>query len=132
MFLRISSCLGNARRLPFHLGSNRSPSWASMRSGKGLRPGHDHLHQVGGEDVITQCDSDTVSESTATPQEFPVDAEPISLFTYSEMQISTTHIRALEIDASRIAVELRGEDHWFRVWFDLGKPAAKSEPACGA
>jgi hypothetical protein len=61
-----------------------------------------------------------------------VDAESIALFTRNAMQVSTTNVWALEIDAGRFAYELRREGRWFRVEFDLTRPVATPPAAWGS
>lgn len=132
MIMYISTCSANEIRIPFHVGDNRSRTWVLTRTGQGLRLKHDHRHEDGSEDAITQYGGDTASEGTSTRQEFPVDAESIALFTANGMQVSNTNIWAVEINAERFAYELRREGRWFRVEFDLTQPIAMPPPAWGA
>lgn len=131
MVMHISTCSANEIRIPFHVGDNRSRTWVLTRTEKGLRLKHDHRHEDGSEDTLTQYGGDTETEGTATRQEFPVDAESITLFTANKRQISNTNIWAVEVDARRFAYELRREGRWFRVEFDLTRPIATPPPAWG-
>jgi hypothetical protein len=47
-----------------------------------------------------------------------------ALFTERGVQVSTTHVWAVEIDVERFACELRREGRWFRVEFDPTRPVA--------
>lgn len=132
MIMHISTCSPNEIRIPFHVGDNRSRTWVLSRTAQGLRLKHDHRHEDGSEDAITQYGGDAVREGSATRQEFPVDAESIELFTKNDMVVSTTNIWAVEIDAQRFAYELRREGRWFRVEFDLRHPIATPPAAWGA
>ena len=132
MVMHISKCSANEIRIPFHVGDNRSRTWVLTRTRRGLRLKHDHRHEDGSEDAITQYGGDTVSEGTSTRQEFPVDAESIALFTINDMQVSNTNIWAVEVDAERFVYELRREGRLFRVEFDLTHPVATPLPAWGA
>ncbi len=131
MVMHISKCSANEIRIPFHVGDNRSRTWVLTRTRRGLRLKHDHRHEDGSEDAITQYGGDTVSEGTPTRQEFPVDAESIGLFTINGMQVSNTNIWAVEVDAERFAYELSREGRLFRVEFDLTHPVATPLPAWG-
>ena len=132
MVMHISTCSANEIRIPFHVGENRSRTWVLTRTEQGLRLKHDHRHEDGSEDAITQYGGDTATDGTATRQEFPVDAESIALFTANNRQVSNTNIWAVEIDAERFAYELRREGRLFRVEFDLTKPIATPPPAWGS
>lgn len=129
--MHISTCSADEIRIPFHVGDNRSRTWVLTRTEKDLRLKHDHRHEDGREDAITQYGGDTATDGSATRQEFPVDAESITLFTANNMQVSTTNVWAVEIDATRFAYELRRAGRWFRVEFDLTKPIATPPPAWG-
>ena len=129
--MHISTCSADEIRIPFHVGDNRSRTWVLTRTEKDLRLKHDHRHEDGREDAITQYGGDTATDGSATRQEFPVDAESITLFTANNMQVSTTNVWAVEIDATRFAYELRRAGRWFRVEFDLTKPIATPPPALG-
>ena len=132
MVMHISTCSADEIRIPFHVGENRSRTWVLTRTVQGLRLKHDHRHEDGSEDTITQYGGDTATDGSATRQEFPVDAHSIALFTQNGMQVSTTNVWAVEIDAGRFAYELRREGRWFRVEFDLTQPIATPPPAWGA
>ncbi len=132
MVMHISTCSANEIRIPFHVGDNRSRTWVLTRAGKGLRLKHDHRHEDGSEDVITQYGGDTVVAGSSTRQEFPVDSESIALFTANKMKVSTINVWAVEINAERFAYELRREGRWFRVEFDLTRPVATPASVWGA
>src|SRR5690606_11558081 len=48
-------------RVPFNVGENRSRTWVITRTGEGLRLKHDHRHEDGSEDVLTQYGGDTAN-----------------------------------------------------------------------
>jgi hypothetical protein len=132
MVMHISRCSDDEIRIPFHVGENRSRTWVLSRTANGLRLKHDHRHEDGSADAITMYGGDATSAGSATRQAFPVDAESIALFTRNAMQVSTTNVWALEIDAGRFAYELRREGRWFRVEFDLTRPVATPPAAWGS
>ena len=132
MTMHISTCSANEIRIPFNVGENRSRTWVLTRTEQGLRLKHDHRHEDGSEDAITQYGGDTATDGSATRQEFPVDAQSIALFTANNMQKSNTNVWKVEIDAAQFAYELRREGRLFRVEFDLTQPIATPPPAWGA
>lgn len=132
MVMHISKCTADEIRIPFHVGDNRSRTWVLSRTAQGLRLKHDHRHADGSEDAITQYGGDTVNPGSATRQEFPADAQSITLFTANAMQVSNGNVWAVEVDDKRFAYELRRQGRWFRVEFDLTHALAPPPATWGA
>ena len=130
--MHMSTCSAHEIRIPFHVGDDRSRTWVLTRTEQGLRLKHDHRREDGSSDLITQHGGDTATQGSAMQQEFPVDTESITLFTENDMQVSTTSIWAVEINAHRFADGLRREGRLFRVEFDLTQPIKTPPPAWGA
>lgn len=123
--MHVRDCSPDAVRIPFHVGEDRSRTWVVTRTSTGLRLKHDHRHEDGTEDVLTQYGGDTVEAGTAERQEFPVDQFSKDLFTRENRTVSNTNVWAMEIHAGRMfAYELRRENRHFRVEFDLTRPLA--------
>lgn len=138
MLMHVRSCTDNEIRIPFHIGPkdgdskwDRSRTWVITRTTTGLRLKHDHRHEDGSEDRLTQYGGDTATAGTATAQAFPVDAESIALFRREGRDVSVTNVWEIEIsdkDAAnrRFAYVLRRTDvnaRFFRVEFDLSREA---------
>lgn len=136
LVMHVRNCSESEIRIPFHVGKSdgswdRSRTWVITRTVSGLRLKHDHRHQDGTPDKVTMYGGDTASLGTAQRQEFPVDAESIALFKMSGLGRSITNVWAIEVTSRTdksptFAYELRrtGEnERFFRVEFDLGKPA---------
>src|SRR5690606_39331940 len=81
LVMHVRGCDEPARelRLPFHVGDDRSRTWVLTRVGPGLRLKHDHRHEDGSDDAVTMYGRESVVAGTAQRQEFPVDAESVSL-----------------------------------------------------
>ena len=118
---------------------DRSRTWLVTRTDDGLRLKHDHRHEDGEEDAVTQYGGDTLSAGTARGQDFPVDAFSIGLFERTGLAASTTNVWRIEVDPAgtpdaRFAYRLtRANDptRLFRVEFDAGAPIAPPPPAWG-
>lgn len=138
MLMHVRSCTDNEIRIPFHIGPkdgegkwDRSRTWVITRTTTGLRLKHDHRHEDGSEDRLTQYGGDTATAGTATAQAFPVDAESIALFRREGRDVSVTNVWEIEIsdkDAAtrRFAYVLRrtgANARFFRVEFDLSREA---------
>lgn len=121
-------------RVPFHVGDDHSRTWVLTRTDHGLRLKHDHRHEDGSEDVLTQYGGDSTTPGTAKRQEFPVDAESIALFEREGSNASVTNTWAMEVDPNqRFLYELsRPNGRLFQVEFDLSKPVALPPAPWGA
>lgn len=117
LVMHVRECSPGEIRIPFHVGENRSRTWVLTRSDAGLRLKHDHRHEDGTEDEITQYGGDTSGAGSATRQEFPADA-----FTADMLPAAATNVWTVEVvPGERFAYALRreGTDRRFRVEFDL-------------
>jgi hypothetical protein len=119
-------------RIPFHVGEDRSRTWVLTRSAAGLSLKHDHRHEDGSEDKLTQYGGTSVEPGTQTRQEFPADAFSKALFEREGRAVSVTNVWAMEIAPGRnFAYELRRPGRFFRVEFDLSRPVPLPPPAWG-
>jgi hypothetical protein len=61
-------------RLPFHVGENKSRTWVLTKTKNGIQLKHDHRHDDGSPDSITNYGGDSdIKISTALAQYFPAD-----------------------------------------------------------
>ncbi len=81
LLMHVRDCSADEIRIPFHVGENRSRTWVVSRTATGVRLKHDHRHEDGSEDELTQYGGDTAINGTAARQEFPADAFSRDLFT---------------------------------------------------
>jgi hypothetical protein len=133
LVMQVRECSDDAIRVPFHVGENRSRTWVITRTGAGLRLKHDHRHEDGTEDTLTQYGGDTPNEGTAERQEFPADEFSKTLFTANNIPQSVANVWAVEVHPGRtFAYELRRPNRHFRVEFDLTQPIAAPPPPWGA
>lgn len=133
LVMQVRECSDSEIRVPFHVGENRSRTWVITPTGAGLRLKHDHRHEDGSEDALTQYGGDTTSEGTAERQEFPADEFSRTLFVTNNIPQSVTNVWAVEVHPGRtFAYELRRPNRHFRVEFDLAAPVAAPPPPWGA
>ena len=133
LVMHVRDCRDGIVRIPFHVGSNRSRTWVISRTAAGLRLKHDHRHEDGSEDAVTQYGGDTISGGSAGRQEFPVDRFSRELFIRQGLTASTTNVWAVELEPGRLfAYELRRPGRQFRVEFDLARPVAPPPAPWGA
>lgn len=133
LVMHVRDCGDEEIRAPFHVGENRSRTWVITRTETGLRLKHDHRHEDGSEDTLTQYGGDTVAEGRAERQEFPADEFSKELFRTNNIPASVENTWAMEIHPGRIfAYELRRPSRHFRVEFDLTRPVPAPPPPWGA
>jgi hypothetical protein len=133
LVMHVRDCSADTIRIPFHVGEDRSRTWVVTRIATGLRLKHDHRHQDGSEDKLSQYGGETAAPGTARRQEFPVDPYSTDLFLRENSAQSVTNVWAMEVEPGRFfAYELRRPGRFFRVAFDLARPVPAPPPAWGA
>lgn len=132
LVMEVRQCSRDEIRIPFHVGDDRSRTWVLTRTEGGLRLKHDHRHEDGTEDALTQYGGDTVAPGTAARQEFPADQFSKDLFLREGRAASVDNVWAVEIDGEQFAYELRRPNRHFRVEFDLSAPVANPPAPWGA
>lgn len=122
LVMHVSRCDDGSILVPFHIADDRSRTWVLTRTPDGLRLKHDHRHEDGSEDEVTQYGGDTRDDGTATTQRFYADAHTASL-----IPAASTNVWTVEIVPGRTFVytlERVGTDRRFRVEFDLRREVA--------
>jgi hypothetical protein len=133
MIMHVRECSDEAIRIPFHVGEDRSRTWVISRTPAGLRLKHDHRHEDGSADDLTQYGGDTAMAGTAARQEFPADDYSKAMFIRRNAPQSVPNVWAVDIQPGRsFAYELRRPGRHFRVEFDLTRPVAAPPPPWGA
>jgi hypothetical protein len=120
MVMHVRECEPGEVRIPLHVGEDRSRTWIITRTEDGIRLKHDHRHEDGTEDEVTQYGGDTRDPGTASAQEFHADA-----FTAELVPPARTNIWRVEVEPGRhFAYSLRREetDRRVRFEFDLTRP----------
>lgn len=130
LVMHVRECSDQEIRIPFHVGEDRSRTWVLTRPGTGLRLKHDHRHEDGSEDEVTQYGGDTAAPGTPQRQEFPADA-----FTASLIPAAATNVWTVEVVSGRTfayALRREGTDRRFRIEFDLTRPVPPPPPPWGS
>lgn len=120
MVMHVRQCSDSAILIPFHVGENRSRTWVLTRTATGLRLKHDHRHEDGTEDEITQYGGDTQDVGTPEAQEFHADSLTAGL-----LPAARTNIWTMSVEPGRLfgyALRREGTERRFRVEFDLTRP----------
>lgn len=133
LVMHVRECSDREIRIPFHVGEDRSRTWVITRTDSGLRLKHDHRHEDGTEDVLSQYGGDTATEGSAERQEFPADAFSRALFVENGIPQSVDNVWAVEVRPyGTFAYELSRPSRHFRVEFDLRRPLEPPPPPWGA
>ena len=117
LVMHVRQCPDGEVRIPFHVGRDRSRTWIVTRTGAGLRLKHDHRHEDGSEDRVTQYGGDTRSAGTAARQEFYADT-----YTAALIPAAATNVWTMEVVPGQhfvYALRREGTDRRVRVEFDL-------------
>jgi hypothetical protein len=129
LVMHVRTCTRDTLRIPFHVGENRSRTWVITRTATGLRLKHDHRHEDGSEDAVTQYGGDTRDAGTAAWQDFHADSITAVLVPAARTNIWTVEV----VPGERFSYGLRrvGSDRRFRAEFDLSRPVPPPPPPWG-
>jgi hypothetical protein len=126
LVMHIRSCEADEIRIPFHVGENRSRTWVITRTDEGVRLKHDHRHEDGSEDAVTQYGGDTQATADGLTLEFFADG-----YTASLLPAAATNIWTMAIDPGQsftYALRRENTDRRFRVEFDLTRQVEPPPP----
>ena len=120
LVMHVRECTSQEIRIPFHVGGNRSRTWVITRSGGALRLKHDHRHEDGSPDAITQYGGDSRGELDALAFDFYADVQTAAM-----LPAAATNIWTIAFQPGRTftyALRREATGRRFRVDFDLTKP----------
>ncbi|XBQ16358.1 MAG: hypothetical protein ABL308_00425 [Oceanicaulis sp.] len=133
LVMHVRECGANEIRVPFHVGEDRSRTWVITRLEDGrLRLKHDHRHEDGSEDVLTQYGGDTETAAQGPRAEFPADAESRALFEREAIPASMQNVWSITVEDGAFVYALDRPDRHFAARFDLTEPVAAPPPPWGA
>ncbi|WP_375549927.1 hypothetical protein ABWI01_06080 [Oceanicaulis alexandrii] len=123
LVMHVRECGETELRVPFHVGEDRSRTWVITRLAEGgLRLKHDHRHEDGSEDVLTQYGGDTVGPAGVIRADFPADAESQALFEREGIPVSMANVWSITLSEDSFIYALDRPDRHFAVAFDLTEP----------
>ncbi|HYH09677.1 MAG TPA: hypothetical protein VEK11_21690 [Thermoanaerobaculia bacterium] len=126
LVMHVHSCSEREIRIPFTIGENRSRTWVITRTADSVRLKHDHRHEDGTPDRVTQYGGDTATAGTDLTLEFHADA-----FTASLIPTARTNIWTMSVAPGQtFTYALRREESGrrFRVDFDLTRAVSAPPP----
>jgi len=124
--MHVRECEPGYITIPLHVGDDRSRTWVLMQVRKDWELRHDHRHEDGEPDVLTQYGGFAATPADALRQEFPADQATKDLFDRENIPVSKANVWAVEInpDANIFAYELKRPQRFLRVEFDTANPVA--------
>lgn|SRR5690606_13840772 len=118
LVMHVRTCEANSIRIPFYVGEDRSRTWVLTLDYDRMKLKHDHRHEDGSEDKITQYGGSSPNTGLADMQVFPADQETADMIAYA-----STNVWWITLDETTFTYNLRrmGSDRLFTVKFDLSK-----------
>lgn len=119
LVMHVRSCDTNDIKIPFFVGDNKSRIWVlHINDEKIISLKHDHRHEDGSEEKLTQYGGTSANQGLANLQMFPADAHTAKI-----LPAASTNIWWFTIDNTSLTYNLRrlGSDRLFTVRFDLTK-----------
>jgi len=122
LLMHVIQCSSHEIRIPFHVGNNRSRTWVLTLKDSLIELRHDHRHEDGHPDKVTQYGGLATSTGMPTVQYFPADQ-----FTVNLLPNAAANVWWMELQMNQyFSYNLRriGSDRQYSIRFDLSKPVA--------
>lgn len=120
LVMHVRSCEEGTIRIPFFVGEDRSRTWVlTMDELDLIQLKHDHRHDDGSEDQVTQYGGKASNTGSVSTQFFPADQ-----FTATMLPAAVGNVWWITVDETSFTYNLRrlGSATLFTVKFDLTKP----------
>lgn len=117
LVMHVRSCEEDIIRIPFFVGEDKSRTWVISKVANRILLKHDHRHEDGSEDEITQYGGLSTNVGLSNLQMFPADQETSDL-----IPAASTNVWWIEVKQGEyFTYNLRriGTDRYFSVKFDL-------------
>ena len=120
LIMHVRSCNTNVVRIPFIVGNNLSRTWVLTHSSNSIQLKHDHRHEDGTEETITQYGGSTSNLGSSTMQVFPADQHTANILPAAAGNVWWIEL----VPGKYFSYNLRriGTDRLFTVRFDITKP----------
>ncbi len=120
LIMYVRECDDKTIKIPFYVGADKSRTWVLTLEGDRIKLKHDHRHEDGSEDSITQYGGLSTNAGLKELQFFPADKETAKLIPAAA---SNVWWMTLSEDTFSYNLKRLGSDRaQFTVSFDLNKP----------
>lgn len=128
LVMHVVGCGEDFINIPFFVGDDKSRTWVLTMQDGLIKLKHDHRHEDGSEDEITQYGGIASNTGMASIQYFPADQETADLIPYA-----ANNVWWITVDDVSFTYNLRriGSDRYFSVKFDMTKEVDSPGPAWG-
>ncbi len=116
LVMHVRACEDSTIRIPFFVGDDKSRTWVLHLDSQRIALKHDHRHEDGTEDEVTQYGGTSSNPGLPTIQFFPADA-----FTAGLIPAAATNVWWITLNDEEFSYNLKrlGSDRIFSVKFDL-------------
>lgn len=121
LVMHVRNCAENTIRIPFFVADDKSRTWVLTYKNDRIQLKHDHRHEDGSEDKVTQYGGITSNSGSPTLQFFSADQQTCDL-----IPNAAANVWWITLDEKSFTYNLRriGSDRLFTVKFDLTKTVA--------
>lgn len=128
LIMHVVDCGEDFIHIPFFVGDDKSRTWILTKENDRIKLKHDHRHEDGSEDKVTQYGGISPNSGMAAVQFFPADQETADLIPYA-----ANNVWWITVDEESFTYNLRriGSDRYFSVKFDPTKEVESPGPAWG-
>lgn len=128
LVMHVEDCGEGFIHIPFFVGDDKSRTWVLTMNDGLIKLKHDHRHEDGTPDKVTQYGGTASNTGMTGIQFFPADQETADL-----IPASSTNVWWITLDETSFTYNLRrmGTDRFFSVKFDLTKEVESPGPAWG-
>lgn len=128
LVMHVRSCDENKIRIPFFVGNDRSRTWILTSENERIQLKHDHRHEDGSEDLVTQYGGITPNQGCDSIQMFPADD-----YTRNQYPHTANNVWWITINDKEFTYNLRriGSDRVFTVIFDLTREVSAPDAPWG-
>lgn len=102
LIMHVRSCEENTIKIPFFVGEDKSRTWVLTLKNNRIQLKHDHRHEDGSEDDVTQYGGTTTNPGLENLQMFPADQETATL-----LPLAATNIWWITIEETTFSYNLR-------------------------
>jgi hypothetical protein len=128
LVMHVVNCGENFIHIPFFVGDDKSRTWVLTWDEGQIKLKHDHRHEDGSEDIVTQYGGTSTNTGFKNMQVFPADQETAALIPHA-----AGNVWWITLDDTSFTYNLRriGTERLFTVSFDLTKAVTSPGPAWG-